>query len=86
MKKILIAATLTASMGLSACGGKSEASREQINNGREQAKEMIKATKTQGAGHKPQAQPQAQAQPRTETANPGNGAAVQPQGTDTLPE
>lgn len=80
MKKILIAATLTASMGLSACGGKSEASREQIDNGREQAKEMIKATKTQGAGHKPQAQP------RTETANPGNGAAVQPQGTDTLPE
>lgn len=88
MKKILIAATLTASMGLSACGGKSEASREQIDNGREQAKEMIKATKTQGAGHKPQAQPQTQpqAQPRTETANPGNGAAVQPQGTDTLPE
>lgn len=80
MKKILIAATLVASMGLSACGGKSEASREQINNGREQAKEMIKATKTQGSGHDPQAQT------KTGTANIGNEAVIQPQGTDTLPE
>lgn len=81
MKKILIAATLVASMGLSACAGKSEASREQINKGREQAKEMIHATKRQGVAPaaKEQATPAA-------AATAGQEASVQPQDTDTLPE
>lgn len=80
MKKILIAATLVASMALGACGGKSEASREQINKGREQAKEMIHATKRQGIA------PAADGQAEPATAATGQEAAARPQATDTLPE
>lgn len=47
MKKIMIAAALIAAMTLSACGGKSEASREQISNAHDKAKEMLHQTHTQ---------------------------------------
>jgi len=47
MKKILMAAAIAATMALTACSGKSEASREQISNGHEQAKEMLRKTAAQ---------------------------------------
>lgn len=75
MKKIMILAALAATVTLTACGGKSDASREQISKGREQAKEMIKATKAQQAKPeaKPAAKPEAkpEAKPDTTSVNPG---------------
>lgn len=44
-----MAAAVAATIALTACSGKSEASREQINNGREQAKEMLRKTGEQPA-------------------------------------
>ncbi len=41
MKRIFIATAIAVTACLSSCGGKSEASREQINNGYEEAKEML---------------------------------------------
>lgn len=47
MKKIFIAATLLLALCVSACGGKSDASKEQISKGRDEAKAMLKETHRQ---------------------------------------
>lgn len=42
MKKIMVAAAMTAMIvTMTACGGKSQASREQINNAHNEAREML---------------------------------------------
>lgn len=47
MKKIFIAATLLLALCVSSCGGKSDASKEQISKGHDEAKEMLKETHRQ---------------------------------------